>query len=188
MTDNTEYKTVSGYTEYQIATGNMEYHTGTSTNAKTKLPVLSFGDNRPKPLASGTQGKITMESSLSLKTEEEETPKGDTPKQALAEAITTRMPEGAIAIAVLQAIDDVEPSEVKTHLVLGNSFFLGFWKGTLMKHYHWVMTIKTWTSTLVCRGRQTMARGGWNVQQLSGNLPKIRSITQKKNGRPGRYF
>ena len=126
MTDNTEYKTVSGYTEYQIATGNMEYHTGTSTNAKTKLPVLSFGDNRPKPLASGTQGKITMESSLSLKTEEEETPKGDTPKQALAEAITTRMPEGAIAIAVLQAIDDVEPSEVKTHLVLGNSFFLGF--------------------------------------------------------------
>ena len=61
---------------------------------------------------------------------------------------------------------------------------------------HWMVATKLWTSSLVCRGRQTTARGGCNVRQ--GTLQKILKISIKnskcavsnkhiQDGRPGRY-
>ena len=58
------------------------------------------------------------------------------------------------------------------------------------------MATKTWTFTLACWGWQTTARRRCNVQHpcCDGtfsryrNFPKIRSIAQKKSGRPGMCF
>ena len=61
---------------------------------------------------------------------------------------------------------------------------------------HWMVPTKLSTSSLVCRGRQTTARGGCNVRQLM--LQKFLKISIKnskcavsnkhiQDGRPGRY-
>ena len=61
---------------------------------------------------------------------------------------------------------------------------------------HWMVATKMWTSSLVCRGRQTTARGGCNVRQSA--LLKFLKISIKnskcaasnkhiQDGRPGRY-
>ena len=85
-----------------------------------------------------------------------------------------------------------------SNMFLGNDFqfrFLKYHVATVSLD-HWMVATKMWTSSLVCRGRQTTARGGCNVRQSA--LQKFLKISIKnskcavsnkhiQDGRPGRY-
>ena len=51
-----------------------------------------------------------------------------------------------------------------------------------------MMATKTWTSTFVCRGRQTTARGGCNVQQKTSQKFDAIAKFLNQDGRPDRYW
>ena len=89
-------------------------------------------------------------------------------------------------------------------MFLGNNVFLGNdFQFRFLKYHvatvsldHWMVATKMWTSSLVCRGRQTTARGGCNVRQsalqkfLKISIKNSKCATSNKHiqdGRPGRY-